>query len=737
VSERSSIQSQDGAPGGPGASAYAACGALGLAAGVGSYAAAIRSPTAVLVVVWYTAESLLLLSRPLYPPWRQGLLRAALLRAALARLLGTVIALSVAYLLASGWTERIALGYLILIALEGVYWAVRHLAGRNASSTVSADNAPHEQERAGRQLLGGRIAAAALTVLLLVGTLYAHGLYAVALDARAYADAFEPVGLYEKLLDAAAGLLAGAARDQGPQVRRAVDLLSAEELDGAARAVLPEDWTVAVVEQALGSTFSWLAEGTPSRVPPVTIPVGDLQHHLRLAVSHLFDQVAPRLPTCAEGMSSEALCRPDDTSVVAFVGIHKPDALAMVDEAFTLLPAEVDLATAVAMSPRTFREPLAVLAQVGDVLTAADHALLGLGWVALSAYLLLLALSARSPREALLWSGIVLLGAGAGGWLLSWSTAASGTRSLLVRAIARALSGGQGEVPFLRPLLATALRAVHGRVWPVELVGGVAGGLVILAGIALPSSRRRWQLVSALRLAVAAVAALSLLWAGYLRLGERAYERAYAFYRKGETSSALSRYRVLLRAYPLGVRRPFVGRAERDARACARAVEGADALRAGAYDRAASVYEALLVGNLPVTVRDAARQGLLVALLEGAGEQQAGGAYEGALDRLRLANEALGSRVVYEPMAELYLAWGDALLAGSDYGAAVATYNRMRYDVASARYWQAAEERGANAYCAWQAALRDAGDEARAVRVCDLFAEALPRMVEGCTGCGR
>jgi hypothetical protein len=61
----------------------------------------------------------------------------------------------------------------------------------------------------------------------------------------------------------------------------------------------------------------------------------------------------------------------------------------------------------------------------------------------------------------------------------------------------------------------------------------------------------------------------------------------------------------------------------------------------------------------------------------------------------------------------------------------------MRYDVAGARYWQAAEERAADAYCAWQAALRGAGDEARAVRVCDLFAEALPRMVEGCTACGR
>ena len=48
-----------------------------------------------------------------------------------------------------------------------------------------------------------------------------------------------------------------------------------------------------------------------------------------------------------------------------------------------------------------------------------------------------------------------------------------------------------------------------------------------------------------------------------------------------------------------------------------------------------------------------------------------------------------------------------------------------------------AEERAADAYCAWQAALRGAGDEARAVRVCDLFAEALPRAVERCMGCGR
>ncbi|MFL7811923.1 MAG: hypothetical protein AB8I80_25015, partial [Anaerolineae bacterium] len=99
MSERSSIQSQDSAPGGSGASTYAACGALGLAAGVGSYAAGIRSPIAVLVVAWYTAESLLLLSRPLYPSWRNGV----------ALLLGTAIALFLSYLLASGWTERIAL----------------------------------------------------------------------------------------------------------------------------------------------------------------------------------------------------------------------------------------------------------------------------------------------------------------------------------------------------------------------------------------------------------------------------------------------------------------------------------------------------------------------------------------------------------------------------------------------------------------------------------------------------
>jgi tetratricopeptide (TPR) repeat protein len=136
-------------------------------------------------------------------------------------------------------------------------------------------------------------------------------------------------------------------------------------------------------------------------------------------------------------------------------------------------------------------------------------------------------------------------------------------------------------------------------------------------------------------------------------------------------------------------------------------------------------------------VRDAAADGLLSAWLEGAAVLRAGGAYERALDRLRLAHEALGSREVYEPMAALYLEWGDALLAEGDYEAAAATYGRIRYDVPSARHWRTAEERGASAYCAWQAALRGAGDEAGAAWVCDMFADALPRMVGGCVGCGR
>jgi hypothetical protein len=732
MSERSPIQAQEGAPGGSGALTYAACGALGLAAGLGSYAAGIRSPIAALIVAWYATESLLLLSRALYPPPRKALLQVVLPRAA-----GTAIAFPVAYLLMSAWAKRIALGYLILIALEGAYRAAGRLAGWTAISAPPAGDAPAERDHAGRQLLGGRIAAAAVTVLLLVATLYAQGLHAVALDARVYADAFQPLGLYERLLDAAAGLLVDAARDQGGQARRAVDLLSEEELDAATRLALPEAWTEALLEQALASTFSWLEEDAPSSVPPVYAPVADLQHHLKLAVSYLFDRVAPRLPACAEGMSSEALCRPDDMSVAAFVAIHKPDALAMVDEPFTLVPAEIDFATAVTMSPRTFREPLALLSRAGEIAATADRVLLGSGWAALASYLLLLALSARSAREVLLWSGIALLGAGAGGWLLSWSTDARGTGSLPVRAIARAMPGGGGEVPDLLPLLATALGAVHARTWPVELASMAAGGLGIVVSMALPRRHGRWQLVPALRLAIAAVAALSLLWAAYLRIGERAYERAHAAYSDGQVRSALARYRVLLRAYPLGARRPFLSRAERDARACALAVEAADALHAGASDRAAASYEALLVGNPPVAVRDAAAQGLLAALQDGAAELRAGGVYERALDRLRLANEALGSRVVYEPMAGLYLEWGDALLADSDYEAATATYLRLRSDVASARQWQAAEERAADAYCVWQAALRDAGDEAGAAWVCDMLAEALPRMAEGCAGCRR
>jgi tetratricopeptide (TPR) repeat protein len=270
------------------------------------------------------------------------------------------------------------------------------------------------------------------------------------------------------------------------------------------------------------------------------------------------------------------------------------------------------------------------------------------------------------------------------------------------------------------------------------LAGAALGGLVLVAGLLLPArGGRRWRPAVALRTVAATAAALVLLWAIYLRAGERAYERANALYREGEVTRALAQYRVLLRAYPLRVRRPFLSRAQRDARACALAVDAAHALGQQDHERAAATYEALLVGNLPVAARDAAAQGLLAALQEWAAALRAEGAYERALDRLRLANEALGSRAVYEPMATLYLAWGDALLAEGDYEAAAATYSRIRYDVPSARYWQAAEERAANAYCAWQAALRDAGDEAGASWVCDVFAEALPRWVAECAGCGR
>lgn len=711
-------------------------GLLGAAAGAALYLWVEPCVVAAIVLAWYVFESLTLIWA-LFGREQRG----TALVYVLPRAIGSAVAFVASYALLRPWTQVIASAYLLLIALEGAYrlalrlWR-RELFDRARAALPSAGESPETHETrpwARRAAWAARYATTVLFAVTAVLALWLYGAREAVFDARTYAELFEDPDLYGRLLDLAADLGTDLARSQGSEVRRGAALLSEEDVRLAARLLLPQEWTAAVAEQALGATLSWLEGGAERRVPPVSVPLDDVKRHVKDAVSVTADRVMADLPICAPSMPAYAFCRMEQMSVAAHVATYKPEAMRIVDESFALIPGDLDLATAVSLVPRTFEQPLAALSQVGQRLQAWDSVLAWLGVACVVLLAVLWLLSAMTADRPLLWLGAALLAAGVGSWAVSWTLSILRARSVFQPTFAALLSGVPEPMSAIAlPALQNLLRAVHARISVAELLLAFVGLLVLLIGVAVPETRRRrGRAYDAVRAAVVVLAACSLLWTGYLSIGRRAYERAYAAHQAGDVAGALPVYRALGRAYPLEVA-DWVPRARRGLRECERYQAAEAARQAGDPDTAVAHFEALLAGNPAVAVRELAEADLVAALYDGAALLWEGGENERALDRYRYVYESYPNREVQQMIADLYLAWGDELLAAGDYGAAVKTYGRVVYDVSNPRLWRTADDRRVEAYCAWHALLRAQDETAQAAGVCAELRAAYPQVGEGC-----
>lgn len=718
-------------------------GLLAVAAGAVVYLWATPSFIAAIVVAWYVWESIPVYAAALRR--RQGAWACAAPRA-----VGTVAALGLAYLVFFPWEQVIALAYPLFLILEGLY---RLLLRRvcpavhdQARWTVAATRGPPGTERSLLWRGIPSLLCASLLVTVLPPTITFYGLRQVALDVRFYVAGFEKWEVYDPIArlagDVAIDAAADAMRKPSSQVWRVLQTLTEEDKAIAARTLLPAPWTGAVVEQALDATLSWLqrpyrAKDVRQRVPSISLPVHDVKRHLQETISVLLDRHVAALPACASGTSSSTSCRPADMSAVAYTATHKPEALAAVDEAFALVPAELDLSTAVTLFPRAFQRPLTLLDQVRGGVRGVDRVLGWIGAGCLLAWVCLWLFSSVSLRAALCWTGMTLLVVAGRAWLYSWAVltwprALAG--SSLLEGLPNGLPDGLADLPI--QALSDLTHSVHALLWPWVLAMAGTGLLVAVVACIWPAARspRAAESRSA-RVLVVVLAVGFLLWRVYLDAGHKLYNRAYTAHRQGDVARAMAGYRKVEQWYPFAVD-PFIERARQGMRECRRYQAAEAAYRAGAYESAVQAYEALLVGNPTMALRNAAQAHLVDALYRWAESMRQAGAYERALERYRFLRDGLEDRDVQPAIADLYTAWGEALRQKGDYGAAIAAYRRIAYDVFSPRLWADADGQIANAYCEWSRALRTGGHDEQADHVCEEFGKTLsPAEVRSCAAC--
>jgi tetratricopeptide (TPR) repeat protein len=357
------------------------------------------------------------------------------------------------------------------------------------------------------------------------------------------------------------------------------------------------------------------------------------------------------------------------------------------------------------------------------------------GIASLLALLLLWHLCAVTTQRPLLWLGSALAAAGLGAWTASWTLAVLGATSIPMRLASRLLVDPTDPMAVLGvQMLGGLARAVHARISRIELALAGVGLLLALARLAIPGRVRRRTWLGAARVAIVALALGALLWAQYVTLGQRIVAQAGKAHRAGEIVEALSLYRALDRTYPLPVR--GLPRVWQDLQECERYHAAVAAHEAADHASAARQFEALLVGNPAIAVRERAETTLVISLTAWATSLREAGERERALDRYRYVRDAFRERDVQQRIAEVYLEWGDALLAQGDYQGGIATYGRIAYDVSHPRLWRDADEQRIGAYCAWQASLRQDGDVAGAQRVCAELLALYPAATEACGACG-
>ncbi|MBN1582320.1 MAG: tetratricopeptide repeat protein, partial [Anaerolineae bacterium] len=582
---------------------------------------------------------------------------------------------------------------------------------------------------------------AALLTLVLPVVLYAGGLRQVAADTRFYAAGLERWGGYDALVQLAAERAPNLVRNQDQLLRNAVRQLDEQGRREVAQILLPRPWTLAVVEQSITATLDWLQADDVQRVPAVTISVDDVIRHTREALSVALDRYIAAMPVCPSGIVSPS-CRSEEMSVVAYTAAHKPEWLALLDDMFTLVPAEVDLSTAVALSPGTFRKPLATLGEIREARQAYDRLLGRAGGVCL--LLVLGSFGVVRGRFALAQAGMILFVIAGRVWAFgfTWST--------LPHAVVQQAGDTLSQPPWsdlLQQVLVDWVAATNRLVAP-GMIGLLVIGLSLVAiGGFLGASLEKRLCRQPVRVLIVVLVVVFLFGCLYLDAGRTLYERAYAAHRQGDIVQAAAGYRWIARLYPAvvatstagsvgGSVADFDGDFIVDARislAECQAYQLAEAAyEAGDVASSVYLYEAFLARNPAIALQDRARARLVESRTAWAAALWQDGEYERAIDRYH----AIQDRTVLQTLADAYLAWGDALRREGDYRAAIATYHRLTFDVVNARLWAEADERIQLAYCEWIKVLRAAGGTEQAGIVCTEFLDVFStEIVEFCPAC--
>ncbi|MBN1933889.1 MAG: hypothetical protein JW934_04460 [Anaerolineae bacterium] len=685
--------------------------ALILTCGAGAVSAwALRSLVGGLLIGWYTWE----LIDAVLTVTRENSRRTLWVRL-VPRLVGTPLALLVAWLLVAPLPATLALACLLLLVAEGIY---RSILRRRRPEWFAAAQ-PVVERAVPAWHSWAALLCALILILLLPLTLYAYGARQTLADTRFWARGLAEWGLYEEIIDLVGEELPGALRQQPAPIRNAVRSLDEQTRREALVALLPRPWTEAVALQAVEATLDWLQADGAARVPAISVPVGDVIQHAKLALSIALDKTISALPICPPGIAASTQCRPTEMSVVAYTATTKPDALAAIDDLFAMIPPDVDLSTAVTLSPRTFQTMLTSLEQIRGGLRQFDRFL---RWAGLACALVWIGAwvfgEGKSAYAGMCWAGMALLVAGARAW--DWSWLATAFPPALLAQTSWSLDPPLTELP---------LHALTGLTQSVYKQTTLLAGLCVLGGLILiliglkvktGDSHRPGASMTALTVILALIV---IAWYGYVSLGRTWYVRAVAFHRAGDASQAAHAYQSIAALYPFAVD-PFVERAHRGLIECQRDLNAQRAFDERDFRVAAQIDKALLTGAPAIALRERAEPRLIAALNAEAEALWEQGHYERAIDLYHLMIQGWDDRPAQRNLADRYLIWGKVLEEQGDYAGAVAIYLRATYDTTNARLWAEARARAGDAYCAWGQMLRTEGLDERAAQVCAAFAQA-------------
>jgi hypothetical protein len=667
------------------------------------------------------------------------------------RLACTLVCLVATYLLGLPWPQIVLVSFLATLLLETL---IRLGLRALAPDLVLAARERLAPLRAGPAKRVGPIRtilaalAALLFVLCFAPTAYLYLARETLFDARIWVQNVHASGLYDAGIRYASATAQASARRQRGDARQIADLLTEDDLRLAESWALPAPWTTAWLRESLDATLNWMQSTSDQRVPPISVPVSDIERHAKDAASLLIDQYAQTLPLCTPDTPAREYCRPPEMSVDAFRATYKPENMAIADEILEIVPDELDLSTAVALFGQPFQNPLAELNRVRSAIQEWELLLPLAGALCLGLLALLWLLGSVRLRDLLLWIGGALLLAAMLAWAIGYA-APSLLPQRVVPVESQALPA-QLSVPlqgFVRSMLGT----VYNRVLIFSLVTAGAGLLLVWLPLLAPHKElwtRRRSAYQALRAGLLVLALASVLWIAYGWVGARLYAQASQAHRAGDAAQANAVYRQIVRLYPFRFPGPgggFVARARSDQHECQLYLDAKAAYQAAEWQTAVQRYEAFWLTQPALKLRDSAEIHLLEALLRWAQELEAAGQRERALDRYRFVRDqqlGRGRQIdgqpvrVHRVIGSLYLQWGDELLNQQDYQAARATYRRALAETDDPGTWDRAEERLAETYCAWSAQLRQAGQVDRAEGICIEFENEFPALApDPCASC--